>query len=68
LAAGPQTSSTAALIFNARLDAAVTGIFLILVATILIDSIRVWIGILGGSRRTKTTETPFVASHLAEGL
>ena len=35
LAAGPQTSATSALIFNARLDAAVTGIFLVLVATIL---------------------------------
>jgi carbon starvation protein len=68
LAAGPQSSSTAALIFNARLDAAVTGIFLILVATILIDSIRVWIGILGGTQQAKTTETPFVPSHLAEEL
>ena len=54
LAAGPQTAATAALIFNARLDAAVTGIFLVLVATILIDSIRVWIGVLGGTRKSKT--------------
>jgi carbon starvation protein len=68
LAAGPQTSTTAALIFNARLDAAVTGIFLLLVSTILIDSIRVWIGILGGTSKAKTTETPFVPSHLAEEL
>src|SRR6185295_5553800 len=50
LAAGPQTSSTAALVFNARLDAAVTAVFLVLVATILIDSIRVWTGILRGTR------------------
>ena len=68
LAAGPQTASTSALIFNARLDAAVTAIFLILVATILIDSIRVWIGVLGGTRKTTTTETPFVPSRLAEEL
>ena len=68
LAAGPQTAATSALIFNARLDAAVTGIFLVLVATILIDSIRVWIGVLGGTRTSKTTETPFVPSHLAEEL
>jgi carbon starvation protein len=68
LAAGPQTSSTAALIINARLDAAVTGIFLVLVATILIDSVRVWAGILGGTREAKTTETPFVPSALAEEL
>ena len=32
------------------------------------DSIRVWIGVLGGTRKTKSTETPFVASHLAEEL
>jgi carbon starvation protein len=66
LAAGPQTASTAALVFNARLDAAVTGIFLVLVATILIDSVRVWAGILGGTRPAKTTETPFVPSRLVE--
>src|SRR6185295_11404921 len=64
LAAGAQTASTGALIFNARLDAAVTGIFLVLVATILIDSVRVWIGILGGSRTAKSTETPFVPTQL----
>jgi carbon starvation protein len=68
LAAGPQSATTAALIFNARLDAAVTGIFLVLVATILIDSIRVWIGVLGGTREMKTTETPYVRSCLAEEL
>jgi len=66
LAAGAQTATTGALIFNARLDAAVTGIFLVLVATILIDSVRVWIGILGGSRTAKSTETPFVPTQLME--
>jgi hypothetical protein len=40
----------------------------VLVATILIDSIRVWIGVLGGTRESKTTETPFVPSQLAEEL
>jgi len=68
LAAGPQTAVTATLVFNARLDAAVTGIFLVLVATILIDSVRVWAGILGGTRVAKTTETPFVPTRLAEEL
>ncbi len=68
LAAGPQTSATAALIFNARLDAAVTGIFLVLVAAILVDSIRVWVGVLGGTRKSTSTETPFVPSQLAEEL
>jgi carbon starvation protein len=68
LAAGPQTATTPALIFNARLDAAVTGVFLILVATILIDSIRVWAGLLRGTRPAETTETPFVPTRLAEEL
>jgi hypothetical protein len=49
-------------------DGAVTGIFLVLVATILIDSIRVWIGILGGTKQAKTTETPYVRTCLAEEL
>src|SRR3954454_21033899 len=37
------TAATETLIFNARLDAAVCGIFMVLVAAILIDSIRVWV-------------------------
>ncbi len=51
-------------IFNERLDAVVCGIFLILVATILIDSIRVWYGILRGTREARVTESPFVLSRL----
>jgi carbon starvation protein len=66
LAAGPQTAETAALIFNARLDAAVTGVFLVLVTTILLDSLRVWVGILRGTREATTTESPFVPSRLVE--
>jgi carbon starvation protein len=68
LANGPQGPTTATLVFNARLDAAVTGVFLILVALILVDSLRVWAGILGGSRPVKTTETAFVPTKLAEEL
>ncbi len=60
-------ADTVTLVFNARLDAAVTGLFLVLVAVILIDSIRVWVGILRGTREAKSTETPFVATQLAEG-
>jgi hypothetical protein len=41
---------------------------LILVATILIDSIRVWAGILRGSKPAASTETPFIPSRLAEEL
>lgn len=42
----------------------VCGIFLVLVTTILIDSVRVWAGILRGTREAKVTEAPFVLSKL----
>jgi len=68
LQAGAMTAAkaaeTRALIFNARLDALLCGIFLALVATILIDSVRVWIGILRGSRESHVREAPFVLSRL----
>ncbi|HUS05144.1 MAG TPA: hypothetical protein VMZ52_02525, partial [Bryobacteraceae bacterium] len=51
-------------IFNAKLDAALCAIFLILVTTILLDSIRLWIGILRGTREARISETPFVLSTL----
>jgi carbon starvation protein len=65
LSAAPNTSATATLIFNARLDAAVCAVFLILVTVILVDSIRVWTGILNGTRDARLTETPFIQSELA---
>jgi carbon starvation protein len=64
LEAGPRTAVTQALIFNNRLDAVVCAIFLVLVTTILVDSIRVWSGLLRGTRRAVMTETPFVLSTL----
>jgi len=57
-------AATQTLIFNARLDAAVCGLFMVLVAVILIDSIRVWAGILLGSREARVNESPFVLSQL----
>jgi len=52
------------LIFNARLDAVLCGVFLVLVATILLDSMRVWVGILRGTRSSHVCEAPFVLSQL----
>ncbi|RPI17903.1 MAG: carbon starvation protein A [Acidobacteriales bacterium] len=64
-----QVDQARALIFNARLDAVLCGVFLVLVALILLDSVRVWIGILRGTREAKVLEAPFVASRLnQEGL
>ena len=55
----------ATLIFNERLDAVVTSVFLVLVTLILVDSIRVWVGILRGTREATVREAPFVPSRLS---
>ena len=57
-------AETQALIFNARLDAVVCGVFLVLVTTILIDSMWLWIGIMRGTRRAYSRETTFVLTRL----
>jgi carbon starvation protein len=56
----------ARLIFNNRLDAVVTGLLILMVALLLIESVRQWIGALSGRRASATTETPFVMTRLAE--
>jgi carbon starvation protein len=63
IAAG-QVAETRELILNARLDAAVCGVFLIMVSLVLIESARVWIGILNGTRSALLHETPFVPTRL----
>jgi carbon starvation protein len=60
------TGGNARLIFNNRLDAAVTGILVAMVALLLIESVRRWVGVLGGERELRTTESPFVATRMAE--
>jgi carbon starvation protein len=66
LRAGSAVDPAAAqtLIFNARLDAVLCGVFLVLVTAILLDSMRVWIGILRGTREARLCEAPFVVSQL----
>ena len=55
------------MIFNARLDAVLCGIFIVLVTLILIDSIRIWIGVLRGTAEARVSETPFVPTQLQPG-
>jgi carbon starvation protein len=62
--AATKIADTQTLIFNARLDAFLCAIFLVLVTTVVIDSIRVWWGILSGARDSGVNETPFVPSQL----
>ncbi len=59
-----QVAATQTLIFNARVDAVLCGIFLVLVGVIVIDSVRLWIGVLRRTRESKVLESPFVPSRL----
>ena len=66
LAWGPTTSATSRLIFNNRLDAAVTCLLLVMVALVLIESGRHWMGVLTGRKQVLVKEAPFVMTRLAE--
>jgi carbon starvation protein len=66
LGAGPATSATARLIFNNRLDAAVTIVLVLMVALVLIESARQWIGVLSGKTESRVKETAFVMTRLTE--
>jgi carbon starvation protein len=61
-AGGP---ATARLIFNDRLDALVTGILILLVAAILVESATQWIRVLAGRKQPVLRESPFVATRFA---
>jgi carbon starvation protein len=66
LATGPATSVTGRLIFNNRLDAAVTGVLVVMVTLVLVESGRQWWGILSGTREAPVKEAPFVRTRLVE--
>jgi carbon starvation protein len=66
LSAGPATGVTGRLIFNNRLDAAVTGILVVMVTLVLVESLRQWWGILSGAREARVKESPFVRTRLVE--
>jgi len=72
LAHARQLSSSAApshevsrLIFNDRLDAAVTGLLMFLVALILLESALLWFRVLSGRRTAEIREAPFVMTRFA---
>jgi carbon starvation protein len=62
---GVMTPEIETLIFNNRLDAFVCGTFMVLVAIVLADSLRLWYGILAGTEESKVRETPFITSQLS---
>jgi carbon starvation protein len=53
------------LIFNDRLDAAVAGVLVVLVAVVLIESALEWARILSGRKAAEVREAPFVMTKLA---
>src|SRR5882672_9574234 len=55
----------ARLIFNDRLDAAVAGTLVVLVAVVLIESALEWSRVLSGRKAAEVRETPFVMTRLA---
>jgi len=65
LVAAPTAAGTARLVFNDRLDAAVTGVLIIMVAMILIESSADWIRILVGRKWPEVREAPFVPTRFA---
>jgi carbon starvation protein len=65
VAAGMPSAATARLIFNDRLDAAVTAILIVMIAMILIESAAEWIRILAGRKQPSLRESPFVATRFA---
>ena len=66
LATGPVTAATARVIFNNRLDASVTAILVVMVAMVLIESVRQWIAVLQGREDARVKEAPFVMTRLSE--
>jgi carbon starvation protein len=68
LAAGPvpMSSATARLIFNNRLDAAVTAALVVMVTLVLVESGRQWMGVLSGAKEARVKESPFVRTRLVE--
>src|SRR6204780_2005917 len=62
----PISGATAQLIFNNRLDAAVTGALVVMVTLVLVESLRQWMGILNGAREARVKESPFVRTRLVE--
>jgi carbon starvation protein len=71
LASGALTGNAAAqapaLIFNDRLDAALTLFFLITVWVLVVETVRICHASLSGKRCPPLAETPHVQTRLAEG-
>jgi carbon starvation protein len=66
LASAPASRAGAQLVFNNRLDAAVTAVLVVMVTLVLIESVRQWNLVLSGREQASVKESPFVKTRLAE--
>jgi hypothetical protein len=64
-ASAPPGYETSRLIFNDRLDAAVTGALVCMVALILLESVLLWMSVLSGRMQARVKEAPFVPTRFA---
>jgi carbon starvation protein len=62
-----QIAETERLIFNNRLDAAVTAVLALMVLVLVVEAIGEWIAILRGRKPVVLHEAPYVATHWVEG-
>ena len=63
--AGSPLKDAGRLIFNDRLDAVVTGLLIVMVALILLESVLEWMRVISGRKEATVKEAPFVASRFA---
>ena len=64
-AVGTPSHEVSRLIFNDRLDAVVTGILIVMVALILVESALEWARVLSGRKQALVKESPFVPTRFA---
>jgi carbon starvation protein len=63
--AATPTHEISRLILNDRLDAAVAGVLVCMVALILLESISVWVSVVSGRMQARVREAPFVPTRFA---
>src|SRR5277367_3738036 len=61
-------AETHRLIFNQRLDAAVTGVLALMILVLLLEALAQWYAILSGRSETVLHEAPYIATQWAKGF
>jgi carbon starvation protein len=61
-------AETQRLIFNQRLDAAVTGVLALMIVVLLVEALVQWYAIISGRKEPVLREAPYVATQWASGF